>query len=752
MENPLLNIPSWLHNRDLIPIGSQNGGKVPLLGKDWQNRPIHLPEDLATLEDPACIGVGLHLTETVDIDLDRPEAVALASYFLPETTHRFSRGTPDSEHWLYRAPGIGKKTAFKHPETGKTLVEIRTGHGHQTVLPPSPHPESGTVRAWIDPPPDDEPPPEVDGAELRDGVERLAAASTILSHYPEEGGRHDFALALAGFLATQIQMSQEDATEFVRIVATAAHDDDDRRSEVSSTYRKYDADEHVTAKLLIPDASIVVLKKWLKAPSQRRGKGKVTQAQLATRIIESGCELWVTPSQEAYATVKSTGASFSVRAQDYRHWLMTEYYKRIGSHPPRNAQDQALEWAEAQAHVHGVVREAWLRYAEHEGCIYVDLGHPDRKAVRIDPEGWRIVEGESVPVRFGRSPTTAALPMPEHGGSVDLIWSHLNVSDPTDQACLLGWLLGAMRPHTYGGYAGLVFEGEAGSAKTTAARFCEKLIDPQTVGAGGPPADARALMVTAKHMHCLRFDNLRAIDRVMSDALCRLSTGGGQFNRANYTDSDLACFEAKRPWIVTGIDRVVKAEDLIDRSVIISLQPITGADRKSERDLDAAFARDAPKILGALYDAVALALKRLPEVDKSNSIRLADWGHFVEAGAPQLGFTGAIRANQSRASQSILSEDPVAAGIIELLSGGGGSTVKGAVCRDGFWEGTYDQLRWSLTGTPALGARELRTTPTLARALRRLAKPLRENGIVFGSRRDGHAKTTKVRFEKREAA
>lgn len=733
---------TWIEfGQPIVPIGRAQGGKQPLLGRDWPTKTLNAANELESFDHPECVGIGLLLTEVVDVDLDCAEAVALAPHFLPETTHRFGRGTSESEHRLYLAPAARKTTRLQNPLTGKTLVELRAGARAQTVLPPSPHLESGTTREWFGSVPDNLP-PDVDAAELLDAVKRLAAAALILQHYPGEGSRHDFALALAGYLAREVGMPLDEAKTFVRTIAEAAKDDETRATEVESTYGQHEAGNPITATLPLDAKALGNIKQWLGARG-RYGHGKVTQTDLAIGILRAGCELWQTPEGKAHVTVN--GASFPVRSSNCRDWLADQYFKKHGKPLTRKVRDEAIDWAEGHARVNGAKHRAWLRYAEHEGAIFVDLGHDDRRVVKITPDGWEIVEGKACPARFVRSRTTGPLPLPERGGSIDLLWQHLNVSDLDSRICVDAWLLGAIRPDDHGGYAGLVFEGEAGTAKTTTSRLCAALVDPQTIEAGGPPTDERSFLVMARSMHCPRLDNLRGIDARLSDAMCRLSTGGGSFNRALYTDDELACFEVRRPWIANGIDRVVKAEDLVDRAVIVSLQPIDVSHRRTERELWEAFLLDAPKILGALYDAAALALKRSPEMKRNDLPRLADWGQWVEAGSQVFGwddgqFSSALRRLQARASRAVLAEDPLAAGIMEL--------VDGKDC----WEGTYRELQLDLYGTAAGGARELKNSRTMSHAMRRLSKPLRDRGVYYSTSESGKSNITRVRIERKLAA
>src|SRR5690606_26300049 len=86
--------------------------------------------------------VGVHLGPSglVDIDLDCPEAIELAPKFLPDTAI-FGR-EHELSHWLYSGEATYRK--FIDPIDKTCILEIRAGHGKQSVLPPSITPRSAS--------------------------------------------------------------------------------------------------------------------------------------------------------------------------------------------------------------------------------------------------------------------------------------------------------------------------------------------------------------------------------------------------------------------------------------------------------------------------------------------------------------------------------------------------------------------------------------------------------------------------------
>ena len=98
--------------------------------------------NIAVLLGPASGGLA-------DVDLDCPEAIALAPYYLPNTA-RFGRETAKASHWLFEVSECAPTFQAKD-EKGNVLVELRCateGGKVSTVFPPSTHKETGEAIEW----------------------------------------------------------------------------------------------------------------------------------------------------------------------------------------------------------------------------------------------------------------------------------------------------------------------------------------------------------------------------------------------------------------------------------------------------------------------------------------------------------------------------------------------------------------------------------------------------------------------------
>src|SRR6185437_4707130 len=139
------------------------------------------------------------------------------------------------------------------------------------------------------------------------------------------------------------------------------------------------------------------------------------------------------------------------------------------------------------------------------------------------------------------------------------------------------------------------------------------------------------LYIAAGNGYLLVFDNVSHLSPWLSDALCRLASGGGFATRMLYTDQDEVLIDATRPVILNGIEDFVARPDLGDRCVFLALTPIAHDERRTEAELNAAFEARRPALLGVLLDAIAHGLRALPHVRLDAKPRMADFARWAMA-------------------------------------------------------------------------------------------------------------------------
>lgn len=457
-------------------------------------------------------------------------------------------------------------------------------------------------------------------------------------------------------------------------------------------------------------------------------KKKKSTAELLVRLAtESGVKFFHTPDSAAYAIVPVDGHQMTakIRSQFFSSWLKRSYYRATrGKTPGAQAVADALGVLEGIALHDCPTESVHLRTAEKDGRIYLDLADDRWRAVEVDRAGWRIVDRP--PVRFRRPRAMLPLPEPKRGGCLDQLWPVLNLSADEDWRLAVAWLLAALRPA--GPYPLLVLSGQQGSAKSTTARVLRSLIDPNVAPIRCEPKEPRDLMIAANGSRLLALDNLSAVPVWLSDALCRLSTGGGFSTRQLYSDDEEIIFDSQRPVILTSIEDVATRGDLLERSLILSLPPIPERQRLTEEEMKAKFDPVYPFIFGALLDALAGAIRELPGVKLPAMPRMADFAVFATAGERGLGwpsgsFLRAYGTNRADANAISLDSSPLSAPIQQLLTNAPE------------WTGTAAELLEALQGHVGEQAARARDWPkngqVLSGKLKRLAPNLRAAGIAL---------------------
>ena len=257
------------------------------------------------------------------------------------------------------------------------------------------------------------------------------------------------------------------------------------------------------------------------------------------------------------------------------------------------------------------------------------------------------------------------------------------------------------------------------------------------------PREERELFIAASNGHVMAFDNLTGLPAWLSDTLCRLTSGGAFALRRLYTDQDEVLFTAARPVILNGIEDVISRPDLADRAILLTLAPITEAQRRPEKTLWQEFELARPQILGALLDAAVHGLRALSRVRLERLPRMADfalWATACETAVwPGGMFEAAYWKNRRAAIEDVIDADPVAACVRHIMT------------ETSEWTGSAtDLLRAGFEvekAAPYRGRADWPKTPrALAGRLRRAQTFLRSLGVDIRFVREGRMGTRMIKI------
>ncbi|MCQ4190102.1 hypothetical protein [Methylocystis suflitae] len=386
--------------------------------------------------------------------------------------------------------------------------------------------------------------------------------------------------------------------------------------------------------------------------------------------------------------------TYSLASEDFRDWLICLARERFEKTPSLMAVKTAVCTLSAVARRQGERRDVCFRITKHGGKIYIDLD--DGLVAEVDATGWRLIN--SPPVRFQRIAGMQPLPTPQSGGSIKQLRRFLNL-DENSFILYVTWIIDSLRPGRRSRPI-LYLAGEQGAAKSTAAEFARRLIDPFVAPLRTLPTEVRDIFVDAHNSRVLAYDNVSKISPTVSDALCQIASGSGFAKRKNFTNAAQTLIEGNRPVILTGIANTITRSDLADRAVILNLSPISPEQRRSESEIWREFENELPQILGALLHCLACGLNQLPHISLGRAPRMIDFARFgvaCERGFAADGdFMRAWEASAEEATEAVVEVEPVALAILAFMEGRGS------------WSGTAASLLTELKNSDRAEARPTR--------------------------------------------
>lgn len=232
----------------------------------------------------------------------------------------------------------------------------------------------------------------------------------------------------------------------------------------------------------------------------------------------------------------------------------------------------------------------------------------------------------------------------------------------------------------------LVLKGSHGTSKTTTSKKIKSLVDPTSTEITSMSNNESDLIATLSSGYITAFDNIDRISNTTSDLLCIACTGGNATKRKLYTDNELCSIKLDSKIILNGIGDIISKSDLVERSNIIELRPLTT--RCTDKKVCREFENIKSKILGSIFNTIAKGLLYVDDIE--NTIeelpRMADFcvygASFIKAmGLNENEFVKKY-VNSIESSISICTENDNFVAILKPF----------LESHDGFWEGKPQAL------------------------------------------------------------
>lgn len=478
-------------------------------------------------------------------------------------------------------------------------------------------------------------------------------------------------------------------------------------------------------------------------PTGEESSRRESQASVLVRLaLATGLELFHDERGEPYAVMRlpERRRILSLDAKDFGRWLSRLAWEQMQKAPGGEVVAATRLALSSIARFDGPQHSLYVRSAWMDGAIWLDLD--GTRAIKVTCDGWDVVD--EPPILFRTFPHQKPLPFPTKGGlDPRRVLEFVNLRGEEARLLFPCYLVAALVPGIP--MVALVIHGVQGSAKTTLLKVVKNLLDPSIPEVRGGVRDQGEFALAAWQNRVLFFDNLTSMPSWLSDALCRAVTGEGWSKRTLYTNEDLTFFEYQPVIGFAGISLVADQPDLLDRSLILPLEPIPSARRKPERLFWREYHKAAPDILGGLLDALAGAMRVEPELEMPELPRMADFARWGAAAAAALGwepddFLDAYRRNTGRQNEAAVEGSPVAQAVLTFMEN-----------RVEEWRGTAAELLERL-GAVAEGLRidtRDRSWPKsphwLARRLREVEPNLQAYGVVIGTRKSGPRREVTLR-------
>jgi hypothetical protein len=336
------------------------------------------------------------------------------------------------------------------------------------------------------------------------------------------------------------------------------------------------------------------------SPKPKEKTERNSQASFLVELAAERCELFTDSQGEAYAAfpvahgeAEAHRETHNVRSRGFSRWLRLRFYAERGGSPSSEGMSSALKTIEAKAHYDGARHEVFLRSANLGDRVYLDLCDDHWRAIEIDSDGWRLIN--DVPVHFRREAGMQPLPAPsmiDPKKGIARLKEVLCLRDERDLVVIVAWELAALagRPP----FTVLVFLGEPGSTKTSAAFVARSLVDPNVAPLRAKPKDPHEVFVAAVHSRVVAYNNLSHVPDWLSDVICVVSEGSGESQRELFTNADESLIVACAPFLVTSIENVIRRGDLAQRTLYVHLANVSDKERMTEEEFKQNSGRRTP--------------------------------------------------------------------------------------------------------------------------------------------------------------
>ena len=474
-----------------------------------------------------------------------------------------------------------------------------------------------------------------------------------------------------------------------------------------------------TAHLVVPKVQIDT-----KSTHGPTTPGTVTKERFPGNL-PSQLEPFLADDGSVYVSCTDKGNSYVVAIKSqHGQALINQFAAEHGVTLSKADRQEITEKLETYAVLQKIVKPIWYRVAPYGQGVEIDLGNEAHTRVRITPNQVELIDAGSDTLFF-RSPVMKSMTTPADKGDYRPLQKYLPNLTHFDFLLLIGWLTYTIAHSKVEStkYLILVLEGGQGSGKSFLCNtIISNLVDPSSVGAQLLHSNSKDLAIAGRQSHVLMFDNIRTFTSGMSDVLCVASTGGAISSRTLYTNDGQSVMRLHVAMVLNGIHPFISQSDLAQRCLPITLKPLSGSSRVSEKQLIAEFQNDLPVIHRGIFELIAKIMAHLPNAEVLYPERMLDFSRWIAAfelaldhppetlGAIQREYSEALKQGQ----RSALQDNLLGATLIEFAD-----SLKSLS-----WTGSPTDLYQELTAIVSIATSRSRDWPQNPIALSKRLHPL----------------------------
>jgi hypothetical protein len=462
----------------------------------------------------------------------------------------------------------------------------------------------------------------------------------------------------------------------------------------------------------------------------------------APHRLLAGAECVLGPDGHAYLLVDQQGATTALRSggKQFNHYLR-EQARVLGDPLPKRAELAELDYlVQSIADAGRKRRDVWLRVAQVQGGIEIDLGDESQRRVRITAEGVQDLTCSSTV--FERTAYMKPLVRPAPEGDLALLYAFLPEKEVLRNLLLAYITYVIAHPkQDQTKYVILILTGSQGSGKSFTSKLIQRLVDPSVISAQVLPTISKDIAIATRNAHLVVYDNIRSFPPHIADALCVAATGGSITARQLYTDADQQVIHLHGAIVLNGLHHFIDQPDLAQRSMLIHLPQLPDKSRRLEAAMEADLIRALPRIMRGVYDLIAQIFAALPSAQITSPHRMMGFVHWLAAMEIVLHRPALqeifVRA-QADGQREALQENVLSAAVLEFAE------------KAKSWSGTPTELLGELSKHVSEPTKRSREWPTNAVALSRRLVPLqpalKEQGIALELSR-GKERTVRIARE-----